>query len=400
MRFARTALITVATIALCTAGVAAEVQSGAMDIVLPAPHPRPAAVDAGALRPAPLVEGCGSTPISCNTDAHGQLLNGDCLAANVTLYDEYVFDGAAQELVTATVRPLSAGYTNAWIGFVAPPAGSALPPVISGGPAATVRYALPIQGAWRVQLGTNDRFAAGDYLLRMQCDDSAPPSTQIECIEQELLCGQQATWELSSLSCIAPSDPNRFYATYRVWGVIGDTLNIRLTSSAFDPQFAIYNLANSSSALAQSTALNVTTDTLSFSVPSSAFYTIVVTSGNLHGTGQYTLALDCARSGCLIPIITKEPVDVAVPPFGNATLSVEANSIGDIEYEWHDATGAQSIVGFGTKYVTVPISAPHDYYVIAKTPCGSAQSRTVHVRPVVIDPPPPPPPPRRRAARH
>ena len=392
-RFARITLTVVVPFALCASAVAA-------DIVLPAPHPRPAAVESGALRPAPLVEGCGSTPISCNSDAHGQLVNGDCLAANVTLYDEYVFNGGQQELVTATVRPLSAGYTNAWIGFVAPPSGTSLPPVISGGPAATVRYALPIQGNWRVQLGTNDRFAAGDYLLRMACDDTPPPSTQIECIEQDLLCGQQATWELSSLSCIAPSDPNRFYSTYRVWGAIGDTLNMRLTSSAFDPQFAIYDLSQSSTALAQSTLLNPTTDTLSFSVPRNAFYTIVVTSGNLHGTGQYTLALDCVRSGCLIPIITKEPVDTAVPPFANATLSVEANSIGDIEYEWHEATGAQNTVGFGTKYVTVPITAPHDYYVIASTPCGTATSRIVHVRPVVIDPPPPPPPPRHRAAKH
>src|SRR3954471_13944424 len=199
MRFARMMLIVVLTLALCTAAVAADARSGAMEIVLPAPHPRPAAVESGVLRPAPLLEGCGSTPISCNTDAHGQLINGDCLAANVTLYDEYVFDGAAQELVTATVRPLSAGYTNAWAGFVAPPSGSSLPPLISGGPAATVRYALPIQGTWRVQLGTNDRFAAGDYLLRMACDETPPPSTQIECIEQDLLCGQQATWELSSL---------------------------------------------------------------------------------------------------------------------------------------------------------------------------------------------------------
>jgi hypothetical protein len=402
MRFARIALITVATLAVCTAGVSAEVRTaaGAMDIVLPAPHPRPASVDSAALRPAPLVEGCGSTPISCNTDAHGQLLNGDCLSANVTLYDEYVFDGASQELVTATVRPLSSGYTNAWLGIVAPPSGSTTPPLISGGPAATVRYILPVQGTWRLQAGTNDRFAAGDYLLRLMCDDSPPPSTQLACVEQELLCGQQATWELSSLSCITPTDLNRVYAMYRVWGVIGDTLNIRLTSSAFDPQFGIYDLEQSSSALAQSSALNATTDTLGFSVPRSAFYTIVVTSGNLHGTGQYTLALDCARSGCLIPIITKEPEDVAVPPFANATLSVQANSIGDIEYQWFDATGAQNSVGFGTKYVTVPITAPHDYFVVATTPCGSAKSRIVHVRPVVIDPPPPQPPPRHRAARH
>ena len=324
LRFARMTSIVVATLTLCTAGVAADVRTGAADIILPAPHPRPASVDAGALRPAPLVEGCGSTPIACNTDAHGQLINGDCLAANVTLYDEYVFDGAAQELVTATVRPLSAGYTNAWIGFVAPPAGSVLPPLISGGPAATVRYALPIQGAWRVQLGTNDRFAAGEYLLRMACDDSAPPSTQIECIEQELLCGQQATWELSSLSCIAPSDPNRFYATYRVWGVIGDTLNIRLTSSAFDP---VRHLQ--SGELVDGTGAVVGPER-------DDGYAELLRSqqrllhnrgdvGNLHGTGQYTLALDCARSGCLIPIITKEPEDVAVPPFGNATLTVAAN---------------------------------------------------------------------------
>ncbi|HXH38698.1 MAG TPA: hypothetical protein VNN08_08725, partial [Thermoanaerobaculia bacterium] len=396
MPFARMALIGVATLAL---GVAAEARtaSGAMDIVLPAPHPRPAAVGAEALRPAPQFDGCGSTAISCNTELRAQLFTGDCLASNGTLFDEYVFTGEAQELVTATVRPLSATYTNAWVGFIPPPSDTALSPLISGGPAATVRYSLPVTGTWRLQLGTNDRFALGDYLLDMACDDSPPPSPQLACVEQDLLCGQQATWELSSLSCIASSDPNRVYAMYRVYGVGGDTLNIRLTSSAFDPQFGIYEFAQSSTALAQSSFLNPTTDTMAFPVPHNGFYDILVTSGNVHGAGQYTLALDCSSSGCLTPIITQQPQDVTVQPLSSASLTVQATALGDVDYEWFDAAGAHPNVGSGPRFGTPPVTAPHDYYVTATTPCGTTQSRTVHVQPAVQ---PPPVPPRHHAVRH
>ena len=400
MRFARIALIGVASLAI---GMVAEAlpASGAPGIVLPAPHPRPAALGGEALRPAPQLEGCGSTPIACNTDVRGQLLGGDCLSTRISFYDEFVFQGTAQELVTATVRPLSPSYTNAWISFVVPPSDTALAPLISGGTAATVRYVLPVQGTWRLQAGTNDRFAAGDYILEMNCDDSAPLSPQLACVEQDLLCGQQATWELSSRSCIAPSDPNRFYAAYRVYGLAGDTLTVRLTSSAFDPQFAIYEFAQSSVALAQSSALNVTTDTLTFPVPHNGFFDIVVTSGNAQGKGQYVLTLDCNRSGCLTPIFTRQPEDATVPPLSTALLTVQATALGDVDYEWFDADGAQKNVGSGPRYATVPVTAPHNYFVTATTPCGTAKSRIVRVQPAVVDPPPPPPPlPRHRAARH
>ncbi|HXA17830.1 MAG TPA: hypothetical protein VN380_12610 [Thermoanaerobaculia bacterium] len=399
MRFARMALFCFVSLGM---GVAAEAAaSGPADIVLPAPHPRPAAVGAAVRQPVRLLEGCGSTPVSCNTDIRGQLAGGDCLAANITLYDEFVFQGIAQELVTATVRPLDPNYGNAWIGLVPPPSDASLSPLLSGGVAATVRYFLPAQGTWRIQAGTNDRFGAGQYLFEMNCDTSPPPSPQLACVEQDLLCGQQATWDLSSQSCVAASDPTRFYAMYRVWGVIGDTLNIRLTSSAFDPQFAIYEFSQTSVALAQSSALNATTDTMSFSVPHNDFYDIVVTSGNAHGSGQYTIGLDCSRSGCLIPIFTQQPEDVVVPRNTNASLTVQSTALGDVDYEWFDADGAQNNVGSGPKYATVPITTPHRYFVTATTPCGTATSRVVQVAPAVDPPPPPPPPtPRHRAARH
>lgn len=397
MRFARMALIGVASLAVATA-MQGRALSGPSDIVLPAPHPRPVSIGAEALRPVPQIEGCGSTPISCNTDARGQLIAGDCQSANNTFFDEYVFSGPSQELVNATVRPLSTTYTNAWLGFVSPPSDTALAPMISGGPAATVHYILPVTGTWRFQLGTNDRFAAGDYFFEMTCDDSPPPSPQLACVEQELLCGQQATWELSSQSCITSSDPTRFYASYRVYGAAGDTLSIRLTSTAFDPQFGIFEFDQSAAPLAQSSALNATTDTLNFSVSHNGFYDIVVTSGNAHGTGQYTLSLDCDRSGCIVPIILKQPQDVIVPPASFATLTVEASTLGGVDYEWFDADGAQPNLGGGPKYSTVAITSPHNYYVTVTTPCGTVRSRTVNVRPATVEPPPPQP--RHHAVKH
>jgi len=135
-------------------------------------------------------------------------------------------------------------------------------------------------------------------------------------------------------------------------------------------------------------------------VPRTDFYAIVVTSGNAHGTGQYTLALDCSRSGCLIPIITKQPEDVVVTVNTNAVLSVESTALGDIDYEWFDADGAHNNVGSGPKYATVPITTPHNYFVTATTPCGTATSRIVHVQPADLKPPPPPLPPRHHAVRH
>ena len=397
MRFARMALIGSASLAV---GVVAEARTAfeATDIVLPALRPRATVVRAEALQPAPQVEGCGSTPISCKTDVRGRLSGGDCLSSNGTFFDIYAFPGPAQELVTVTVRSLSVTYTNAWVNLVPPPSDTSMAPLISGGPAATVRYTLPVTGAWLAQAGTNDRFASGDYLLEMTCDDAPPPSPQLACVEQELLCGQQANWELSSTSCIASSDPTRFYALYRVYGVGGDTLTMRLTSSAFDPQFGIYEFAQSGLALAQSTASNATTDTLTFPVPHNGFYDIGVTSGNAHGTGQYVLTLGCVSSGCLTPIITRQPEDVTVPRFANAPLSVEATALGDIDYEWFDAAGAQPNVGSGPKITTTPVTAPHTYFVTATTPCGTATSRLVHVQPAAVDPPPPLP--RHRAARH
>ena len=118
----------------------------------------------------------------------------------------------------------------------------------------------------------------------------------------------------------------------------------------------------------------------------------------LFGDDQYTLALDCSRSGCLIPIITKQPEDAIVPQFTNASLTVDSTALGDVDYEWFDADGAQNNVGFGKTYATVPITSPHNYFVTATTPCGTAKSRIVHVE--AAPPPPPPKPPRHRAVRH
>lgn len=397
MRFARTALMGVASFVVAVVVFAAEATPPSPISSLPAPQPQSSAVLAEELRPVTQADGCGSTPLSCNTDVRGRLAGGDCLSSNGTLFDEYAFSGSAQELVTATVRPLISTYSNAWIGLVVPLGYPATAPLISGGPAATIHYVLPVSGPWKVQAGTNDRFASGDYLLELACSDAPPPS-QFDCVEQDLLCGQQATWSLTSQSCTSSSDPNRVYSMYRIYGVAGDTLTMRLTSSAFDPQFGIYEFAKSGLSLAESSPSNATTDTLTFAVPHDGFYDMVVTSGNAHGTGQYVLALDCIRSGCLTPIITRQPEDVTVPLLANAALSVEATALGDVDYEWFDAAGAQPNVGSGAKITTTPVTAPHTYFVTATTPCGTATSRFVHVQPAA--PPPPPPPPRHRAARH
>jgi hypothetical protein len=393
MQFARTALFYVA---LLGAGLSAEGQT-ATDVILPTPHFRPAATAAGVLRPVPLVDGCGSTPITCNTDVRGQLNGNDCLSANLTVFDEYLFDGPNNEFVTATVRPLLSTYTNAWISLVPPSADTSIAPLISGGAAATVHYILPTLGSWRVHLGTNDRFASGDYLLELSCEE-APSSPQPACVTQELLCGQSATWQLSPQSCISSADPNRFYADYRVYGVAGDTLNMQLTSSAFNPQFGIYELTQSAAALAVSSASNATTDTLMYTVQHNGFYDIIVTSGNLHGTGQYVLALDCVSSGCLTPIITRQPQDVTVPLLGTAQLSADVTALGSADFLWFDATGSQKNVGAGPKFGTPPVTGPQSYYVTATTPCGTVTSRVVHVTLAAI--PPPPPPPRHRATKH
>jgi hypothetical protein len=252
-----------------------------------------------------------------------------------------------------------------------------------------VSYVVSTSGIWSFVAATHDLFGSGDYTVHTWCGPDDAPQEPQNCISQYLLCGQTAAWNLTNQSCRFSNDATHVYSDFAFYGVAGDFVQLELISGEFSPILGVYDEAGSQ--VTVSSPASSTRDVASFTVPKNGMYDIVVTSKSSVAVGFYTLSMKCSSSGCLTPYIRRQPLNTTVPWGSRATLEVPVDSIGPMAYSWYDARGLPLLVAQSQTYTTPPITAPQSYYLVATSPCGSAQSRAFTLTPQ---------PSRSRAVRH
>lgn len=330
-------------------------------------------------RASALAGSCTNMPAPCNQNISGSLEVGDCVSTtDGTFYDVYTFAGTAGQVVTATLRPQTSTYKSPVL-FIAPPSSDASStPLVYGGTAGTVTYQLGTTGSWHYLAGTTDLFSHGAYILSTECENDTLPATEQACIDQNLLCNQTLEWSLSNQSCTFANGPQRLFAPIDVWGVVGDVLRIDMVAD-FPPNIGVYRNGSLVSPVA---AITTTTASITFVVPSTGWYLIAATSQVDRQVGRFSLKMTCTASGCLWPLITQQPSGTSVPYNGRATLTVAADAVSAVRYDWYESDGGlPSLVATTTDnhFVTPPLTSPKTYFVEVTNACGSAMSNAALV---------------------
>jgi hypothetical protein len=336
----------------------------------------------------PKAEACRTMELRCNEVTFGELtFGGDCRRTTGSYYDSYYLDGSPGQVVGLTVRPLASTYKNPTL-FADSAHGMASSPLSVAGAAGTIWYKPDAAGLWFAEVGSADELAAGPYLLETRCINDFSPG---QCFSQEILCGQLQGWTITAESC-SFSNVDRRFGAHRIYGVAGDTLTIEMVSSVFEPFFGVYT-AQRGSSLQRSTTAEPGHAVMIFNVPTTGFYDILATATEDRSFGRYFLTLNCGGSGCLAPLITKQPMPMQVAYGERATLTVETNHIGPIEYQWYEFTDFPQLLATTSipEWQPPPATSAHFYYVVASSPCGSDQSDGIEVGVK---------PSRRRSARH
>ena len=340
------------------------------------------------LMAASLATNCVAKTISCNTVVSAGLGPASCTSpVDGTPYDLYAFDAPGNTFVYVDVRPIAASYTNPSVLLVPPDGVAAQTPLVFGPLGVTARYILPQGGRWLIAVGTRDRFAAGSYLVRLSCRaNTVAGFINDDCVAEELSCGQTIAWAITRKGCgFGDPGPQRPSMAIRVYGVAGDTLRLEAKSDEIAPAVGVYEY-DSLRPLAQAQQSSLT-----YTVPATGRYWILVTTTEGLAFGTFTLTMNCARSGCRPPIIVSAS-STSVPAGGRATLGISANGSEPLEYEFFETF--PDLVTFpapGGSFTTPPLFVPTWFTPRVRNPCGSdaAQQVIVGIGPT-----------RERAARH
>ena len=308
----------------------------------------------------------------CDTENYGALQSGDCLFDDGTRFDTFDFDGTAGQTVNITLRPLSATYTKPWITLISPAGDVSEPPVIHGGSGgATLLYQLSSSGRWRIALSSDDVIAGGDYVLHFYCGPPAPAGQPQSCISQELLCGQEGRWTLTAESCRF-SGVNKVYASWLIYGVQGDVLQIAEESLAFEPLFGVYD-QRTGELLKSSTRDSSIKASMRFTVPKTAWYEILTTTVQEGRGGEFFITVACSKSGCVFPYLVN-PIPTIVAEYGKpATIPFVVNAVGGFT-----ASLRQDLAPVATSttssITTPPVTSLQRYVLDLDNACGGWSS--------------------------
>jgi hypothetical protein len=152
--------------------------------------------------------------------------------------------------------------------------------------------------------------------------------------------------------------------------VAGDTV-IVTESASFRPVFGI--LQESTNQYIGQASITGFTARQAVTFPVTGWYAIVASSQNEQTAGPFTLDVSCSGSGCLQPIISRQPAALTkLPQGGRVTLSFAANGTAPMAYAWQDEHGIS--YGSSPSFLTPPVQQPLAFYGTAINACGSAQT--------------------------
>jgi len=281
----------------------------------------------------------------------------------------FTFDGRKDDLIAATMRPAGAPLSNPRLSM-----DTGLPdfhaPVVIGGKTSTLRYILPRDGTYVVTAESSSR-----YLFAFDCA-AASPTIPRDCVRQYLTTGETVQWELTADACRF-SDANRLATPFYLYGIAGDPVTITLHSVPFPPRIAVYTFYS------VEPLLIVDSPSATFIPPATDRYWVMATTARVETTGSYELTMSARASGCVLPIVVREPPDVSVTFGERATVTADVDPASpDVVWEWLDMSGLPSIAGSEPQLVTPPVTGQQFYAARVTTGCGSVITRTITVSPV------------------
>jgi Ig-like domain CHU_C associated len=214
--------------------------------------------------------------------------------------------------------------------------------------------------------------AADESLLAM------PDQTQPNCFDHSIACGDTVNGIIDPTGCQFENAPN-YYTEYTFVGAQGDQGTATVTAN-FTPQVLLYDSAGAT--IAFDMAPGMTSSTISWTLPASGRYYLVVTSAEAISSGSYQLKLTCQTSNCQVPIVLFQPADVTVNGGQSALLAAAAGGKTPIRFEWYrliPGIADEKVGTDSTSYQTPALTFTTQYYVKMINSCGTTRSRTATV---------------------
>jgi hypothetical protein len=205
-----------------------------------------------------------------------------------------------------------------------------------------------------------------------------PQQTQPNCFDHSISCGDTVNGTIDPTGCRFENAPN-YYTEYTFVGAQGDQGTAAVTAS-FTPQVLLYD--SDGATLAFDMAPGTTSSTISWTLPASGRYYLVVTSAEAISSGTYQLKLTCQTSACQVPIPLFQPGDVTINNGAAALLATAAAGKTPIHYEWYRLVPGitdEKVGTDSTSYQTPALTVTTQYYVKMINTCGTTKSRTVTV---------------------
>ena len=328
---------------------------------------------------------CVPVPIAadaCGFATTGELTANDCRSETGAALDLYEIRVTGTPIpLKVTVRPLEPRFRGPSVSFLPQPGVSSPLPRTSGGAHAEIVYA-PSPGVWRIAVTSDNAVARGGYALSIDC---LPPSHA--CAQQTLTCNQ------TGLAAACRDSNGVPFASWRVWGVEGDTIALALATDWVVPGLLV---RDDTGAAVRSVQGGFSRDvSTTFRAPRTGWYGILSTNAPEPPARSFALHASCARSGCMTPMIVSPLPNRTVDAYGDTialSVTVDHYGAGPLLIDLLDAeTGAVLATSTTTSLSTPPIDRPRSFQVHARTYCGARTSETFVVTP--------PPVVRRRAVR-
>ena len=309
------------------------------------------------------------TPVSGGTaNATGTLASPDCTLGDGSFYDVFTFDAAAGQQVAVA---MSSSFDNFL--FLVGPDGADVGRDDNGGggtnariPAGSGVARLPQTGQYRIIANSFAAGVTGSYTVSLTLDAASCPSSSVSV-------AAPINGALAATDCRLPADSS-FIDVYTFAGTAGQTINITMTSSAFDAY--LFLLSPSGSVLAEDDNGAGTTDARipagggNFTLPADGTYTIYANSVLAGMTGAYTLTLRVTPW-----------IETVAPPAGRASggqqikltgafENLSTVTIGGVAASWTYTNGTSEIT------VTTPAHAVGAVTITLTTSTAQTLSKT------------------------
>lgn len=188
-----------------------------------------------------------------------------------------------------------------------------------------------------------------------------------------LRCGSSVSDRLENATCAFTNTGGPYHA-YFITASAGTVLDVFLTSSSFPPLLAIYYLGDED---ANPEAMDDGTSIarITYDVPRSGDYQILVTANGAHRRGLFELDVFCDFV-CVRPFSVGGIDRVTIDSGSRATVRYEVDGSPPLSWRWYDAANPSVTLGTSAGRLTTPqLFATTTINVAVTNACGTLDRR-------------------------